>query len=144
MWYHPHTHPSISTDSGELARWIGVAHRVGSDMCYWLMPVSGIPISSTTVQHVTRDDMLDTNTMAKIEQFDQKLRERLDDTNFVLAHDLNNYAVNDVNDDFCKPYLDPAHGDEARTPSEDEYANMSNEFQTYMDAQGKVHVVNDC
>ena len=23
VWYHPHTHPSISTDSGELARWIG-------------------------------------------------------------------------------------------------------------------------
>ena len=66
VWYHPHTHPSISTDSGELARWIGVAHRVESDMYYWLLLVSGIQVSSTTVQHVTRDDMLDRSITAKI------------------------------------------------------------------------------
>ena len=27
------------------------------DMCYWLMPVSGTPIITTTVQHVTSDNL---------------------------------------------------------------------------------------
>jgi hypothetical protein len=33
----------------EVARWLGVSHRVGRLMSYWLLPESGIPISVTTV-----------------------------------------------------------------------------------------------
>ena len=34
VWYFPEKHPSISKENRSLARWIGVAHRVGSGMCY--------------------------------------------------------------------------------------------------------------
>ena len=141
VWYFPSAHPSISAKAGELARWIGVAHRIGSDMCYWLMPKSGVAVSNTTVQHVTRDDMLDPNIQQEITVFNKTLTERLDDTNFKLVHDLNNYSVDDVNDDFCKPYLDPAYGD--NTPTESEYATIAKEFDTFVDAKGKVHDVDD-
>ena len=40
VWYWRQPHPSLSEHDRELARWMGIAHRVGSDMCYWLMPVS--------------------------------------------------------------------------------------------------------
>ena len=37
----------------ELGRWLGVSHRVGQMMSYWVLPKSGIPISCTTVQRLT-------------------------------------------------------------------------------------------
>jgi hypothetical protein len=33
----------------QLAHWLGVSHRVGSDLCYWLMMESGNIISKTSV-----------------------------------------------------------------------------------------------
>ena len=62
VWYYPGVHPSISEDDRVLGRWLGVSHRIGSDMCYWVMEKDGIPVSETTVQHVTRDDMFDPRT----------------------------------------------------------------------------------
>ncbi len=32
------------------ARWLGVAHRVGQAMCYWLLPESGVLIARTTIK----------------------------------------------------------------------------------------------
>ena len=48
------------------------------------MPISGQPISETTVQHVTRDDMLDSDIAVQIKAFDKALTERLDDSNFII------------------------------------------------------------
>lgn len=46
------------TDGGlgtnEIGRWLGVSHRVGPVMTYWVLPKSGIPISTDTVQAVTQ------------------------------------------------------------------------------------------
>ena len=39
--------------SPDLGRWLGVSHRVGPIMSYWVLPRSGIPISCTTVQRLT-------------------------------------------------------------------------------------------
>ena len=80
VWYFPGVHPSISKENRALGRWLGVSHQIGDNMCYWIMPVSGHPIAETTVQHVTRDDILDPDVSAQIKEFNQKLIERLDDT----------------------------------------------------------------
>jgi hypothetical protein len=37
----------------EIGRWLGVSHRVGQLMSYWILPKSGIPISCSTVQRLT-------------------------------------------------------------------------------------------
>ena len=36
-----------------MGRFLGVSHHIGSLMSYWVLPVSVIPISRTTVQRVT-------------------------------------------------------------------------------------------
>ena len=38
----------------ELGRWLGVSHRVGQLMSYWLLPKSGIPLSCSIVQRLTQ------------------------------------------------------------------------------------------
>ena len=45
---------------------MGLAPRVGSDVPYWIISIYGQLIAETTVQHVTRDDILDPNIAVQI------------------------------------------------------------------------------
>jgi hypothetical protein len=78
---------------------MGVAHRVGSDMCYWLMPVSGVPVVNSSVQHVTTEDLRNPEIMQQIDDFNRRLETRLDNASFVLpGGDINNFYPNDIYD----------------------------------------------
>lgn len=71
-----------------LARWLlGVSHRVGSDLCCWLVTELGKLILKTSVEHVMCKDYLDPNKKKSIEEFDVALAARLDDANFQLQAD---------------------------------------------------------
>ena len=39
-----------------LGRWIGVSHKVGQQMSYWILTISGHVISCVTVQRLTEDE----------------------------------------------------------------------------------------
>ena len=96
VWYWHSAHLSLSEHDRELARWMGVAHRVGSDMCYWLMPVSGVPVVNTTVQHVTAEDLQNPDLQSRVNDFNMRLERRLDDTNFILpGNDIDYYYPTD-------------------------------------------------
>jgi hypothetical protein len=65
-----------------LGRWLGVSHRVGSDLCYcgvgsdlcyWIVTDSGQVVLKTSVEHVTCDDYLNEDTKAKVKEFERKL-----------------------------------------------------------------------
>ena len=111
VWYWRSAHPSLSEHDRELARWMGVAHRVGSDMCYWLMPVSGVPIVNTTVQHVTAEDLRNIDIQARVDDFNTRLNSRLDDRNFVIPgnEDIDYYPRDDYQAD--RENGDPENGD---------------------------------
>jgi hypothetical protein len=49
-----------------LARWLGVAHRIGSDLCYWVINDKGNVMARTTVQHVTDLDRKQPETAERI------------------------------------------------------------------------------
>ena len=74
VWYYDEKKIEIDGGGRRLARWLGVAHRVGSDLCYWLLLESGKVIARTTVQHVVRDDYLNDDVKREIERFDQSIR----------------------------------------------------------------------
>ena len=82
VWYHVASNDT-STDPRQLGRWLGVSHRVGSALCYWVLTKSGKVISSITVQHVTQEDNTHPDTQNRIQAFDAAVQERLSDTNFV-------------------------------------------------------------
>jgi hypothetical protein len=84
VWYWPNTSTEQNDINRSLARWVGVAHRVGSSMCYWLIPISGILIANTSVQHVIQDDYNNPNIKRQIDSFNAGLTERLDDANFTI------------------------------------------------------------
>ena len=55
-----------------------MSHRVGSDLCYCLIMESGKIIAKTSVEHITRNDYLQVDKKAKINEFNRKLEESLD------------------------------------------------------------------
>ena len=42
---------------GVLGRWLGVSHRIGQALCYWILPISAEPVSRTTVQVVSKEEL---------------------------------------------------------------------------------------
>jgi hypothetical protein len=98
VWYWDM--PSDEPKGSNIGRWLGVAHRVGSDMCYWVLKDNGTVVSRTTVQHITIDDLAKDDTARKLHEFDEKVKERLDDTNFQLHTDMDNaFFALDMQDD---------------------------------------------
>jgi hypothetical protein len=50
----------------EIGRWLGISHRTGPLMTYWVLPRSGRPISCDTVQRVTNAEMQTDVTRAEM------------------------------------------------------------------------------
>ena len=70
-----------------MARWLGVSHKVGSGLCYWVLKDNGKVLSRTTVQHMTADEMKTEEGSKSIELFDKAMKERLKETNFSIPVD---------------------------------------------------------
>ena len=123
-WLDRPSKPDFSENTRRLARWLGVSHRIGSDLCYWLITGSGKIISKTSVEHVIRDDHLNKDTMAEIERFQQQLDESLDDANFAVENDAEyeSMFLDDIDMD-DNPGIN--YGDTGQTPSVDEYGDMN-------------------
>ena len=98
VWYHTGIHPNFNDENRSLGRWSGVSHRIGIDMCYWVLTKSGKVISETTVQNVTRYDMLDADTAAQVEIFNTAINQRLDETHFWIQHGEGGFNLEDEYD----------------------------------------------
>ena len=61
-----------------IGKWLGVSHKVGQLMSYWILPVSGIPISCVTVQRLTNLEQQTDVWKQRMVTFEEKVNERLD------------------------------------------------------------------
>ena len=98
VWYYGQKKIEIDGSGRRLARWLGVAHRIGSDLCYWLLLESGKIIARTTVQHVVRDNYLNEDIKTELDRFDRSVEDRLSDQNFGL-NEPNDFYIQDEPDD---------------------------------------------
>ena len=62
----------------QIGRWLGVSHRVGPLMSYWVLPESGIPISCTTVQPLSHLDKQKDENISCMSVFDRKIKRKFD------------------------------------------------------------------
>ena len=77
--------------TAELGRWLGVSHRVGQLMSYWILPSSGYPLSCTTVQRVTEMEKQTDEFQAKVKSFNEKVNFRIGD--HVKSADIPDYEL---------------------------------------------------
>ncbi len=89
QWYQPvwYYEPGVFPHQDKLlGRWIGVAHRIGQAMCYWILPKSGIPIARTTIQAVNEQEMATDEIKQQLSALDQIIAEKIDAYTDELAH----------------------------------------------------------
>ena len=65
-------------------------------------------IAETTVQHVTRYDMLDFETAAQVENLNTDINEKLDDTKVLIQHEEGGLILED---EYDLQKWDPYYGD---------------------------------
>ena len=79
-WYEPvwyYKPAPFPEQTRKLVRWIGVAHRVGQAMCFWLLPMTGVPMARTTIQKIQQDDLTTDLVKNEIIQLDRAIEHNL-------------------------------------------------------------------
>ena len=144
VWYWDQAKMDMASEQARLGRWLGIAHRVGSDMTYWILTDTGNVIARSTVQHVTVTDMATDAMKTRVQLFDANLHERLDDTNFQL--EVPNHGIFYLQDE---PDADTGF-DTDNIPADAEYGDMIqstkpdiDEFETYDQYIGSEFFVNN-
>jgi len=61
----------------KLGKWIGVAHRIGQALCYYVLPSNGIPIVRSTVQALTEEELRAENVKERIRELNKRIIEKL-------------------------------------------------------------------
>jgi hypothetical protein len=86
VWYYDNADfPEVRK---KLGKWVGVAHDVGSPMCFWIIPESCIPIARTTVSSLTVDEAASPEIQELRKTLDEAIEERIGDKINQLADDL--------------------------------------------------------
>jgi hypothetical protein len=89
-WVRYRTNAGMGESS--IGRWIvGVSHKVGMLMSYWILTISGHIISCVTVHRLTEDEKQIAEWKASMEDYDKKMEERLD-----IKDPDNNNNPNDI------------------------------------------------
>jgi hypothetical protein len=74
----------MSNEQACIGCWLGIAHRIGSDMTYWILTEAGNIIARSTIQHITMSDVATDAIKTHVLTFDDNLRTQLCDKTFKL------------------------------------------------------------
>ena len=83
---------------------IGVSHRFGSSLCYWIISEKEKVLSRTTIQHLTAGEPIDPGIQEKIRDFHGSLEDALGSKDFGTSLDGYDSFVNDDVEDIDKGY----------------------------------------
>jgi hypothetical protein len=76
LWYYDEM-AVFPEDRRKLGRWLGVAHRIGQALCYYLLNSNAQIIVRSTVQKMTQDEKQAENTRNAMQEFDQEIASRI-------------------------------------------------------------------
>jgi hypothetical protein len=109
-------------NSPKVGRWLGPSHRIGAAMCFYILVKNGEVVSRSSVQHVTKLEMMQDDIRQKMEAYKSKIQGRLQDKGFKCRHELENaFFIDDEDDDEVAEQEDPAGIDKADTYTPEGY-----------------------
>jgi hypothetical protein len=115
----------------KIARWLGVAHRVGQALCYWLLANSGQVIARTTVQQPTDDELSSPVIQQEIRDFDLLISQAFAlETFWNSDTSSDDIFSNDIYHQECIIPYDPT----AEMPNQDEFPDYDS-YDQYISAQ---------
>ena len=132
-WYHE----NAGLGPTKLGRWLGVAHRVGGLMSYWVLTVNSMVIARTTVQQVTSLEMQQGHMKERTLAFDEAIRDKIKDSDHIILeggktqpHDWTDHPFED-DPDFAEEFRGVISDNEVKNADEtftldvyDTYLNM--------------------
>jgi len=98
-----------------LGRWLGVAHKVGQALCYFILRSNGQVIARMTVQPIPTEELATEGFKQQLTAFDHAVYECLGDPDFVdevVPHPSRPRMI-DINDDNLEPWEEEAVMSEA-------------------------------
>jgi hypothetical protein len=120
-WYQPiwvYDTAAFPEQRRTIGRWIGVAHRIGQAMCYWVLPPSGIPIARSTVQPISKDELVTCDVMEQLHEYNNAIAANLGDADDTAdPRDLRLFLEDEDDDEVDNEPFEP----EARIPDVDEF-----------------------
>ena len=76
--------------SPKIGRWLGPSHRIGAAMCFYILVHNGEVISRSSVQHITKLEMMKDDIKARMTAYDEEVQGRLRDDGFEFCHEMEN------------------------------------------------------
>ena len=121
VFYWDKEHSDMTDENRKIGRWLGIAHRIGSDLCYWVLTQSGNVIARTTVCHILREELLKPDIKERDEIFEEEVRRRLDDEDHVIGEPgTDAFYLEDYD-------IEEERQDGPNTPTDEEYGDMLQE-----------------
>ena len=90
IWYRE----NAGLGETKLGRWLGVSHRVGTLMSFWVLTSTGKVISRTTVQRVTNLELQVEENKTRMNAYTGELTERIGGNDFVAIDENGNEFMN--------------------------------------------------
>ena len=100
VWYRE----NAGLGETKIGRWLGVSHRVGTLMSFWVLASTGKVLSRTTVQRMTQLEMQLDENKTRVKGYTDKLTERIGGNDVVQQDDGGNMILNI--DDWDDPAFD--------------------------------------
>jgi hypothetical protein len=104
-----------------LGRWLGVAHRVGQALCYWVLTNTGQMIARTTVQALPKEELATVAVQNEIQEIGKLIMAKLGDSFASSENPAVNEYLQDIDDDVVEPAEPEAVMPEADTFDIDSY-----------------------
>ena len=79
----------------KIGRWLGVSHRVGSAMCYWVLNDAGNVLARTTVQHVLQSECNQEDIQEQIRSYHDSIHTAFGNDNFISDLDGFDRLINE-------------------------------------------------
>ena len=91
---------------------LGVAHRIGQELCYWILPASGVPIARMTVHPFSDEDRRDPAIKERARTYDEAVKAKLNgerteaaqEPESIWDQDGEDLSSNNDDDDGFEPY----------------------------------------
>jgi len=117
----------LTDEKAHIGRILGVAHQIGSDMCYWILSNKNKVIAQTTTQRVIKEDLESVIVKEKMKQFDTNIEEKMNEWGHVIQAPASGLILDDEGiDDNNKPK-------QPTLPDQDDFTDEA--FDAYLGAE---------
>jgi hypothetical protein len=109
IWYYDHDAP-FPEEQRKLGKWLGVAHRVGQALCYYILTANGQPIVRSTLQPISKEEWKDEHVKEQIRLLNENIIKNVGEVDLQELPEELQDEYDDVYEpmepEACKPEID--------------------------------------